>query len=136
MEGAAHVSGVAMSRSVPEAMVIVGDGQRIAQVVDNLVSNAVKYSPSGGAVEVRLSGADGHAVLEVADTGLGIDPSEIEQLFNRFFRCREAESRAIAGAGLGLSIARDIVESHGGRIEVESELGRGSVFRVRLPSGT
>jgi signal transduction histidine kinase len=133
MEGAAQVSGVAMSQSVPESMVIVGDGQRIAQVVDNLVSNAVKYSPFGGAVEVRLAGADGDAVLEVADTGLGIDPSEIEQLFNRFFRCREAESRAIAGAGLGLSIAQDIVEGHGGRIEVESELGRGSVFRVRLP---
>ncbi|GAA4369788.1 sensor histidine kinase [Nocardioides caricicola] len=135
VERTAEEAGVAMSAALPETMVVVGDGQRIAQVVDNLVSNAVKYTLSGGAVQVRLAADDGQAVLEVADTGLGIHPSDVAQLFNRFFRSREAESRAIAGAGLGLSIAKDIVEGHGGRIEVESELGQGSVFRVRLPAG-
>ncbi|WP_243060983.1 cell wall metabolism sensor histidine kinase WalK [Nocardioides sp. SR21] len=132
----AEGSGVVISLAVAERVVIVGDGQRIAQVVDNLVSNAVKYTLSGGAVQVRLAAEGGHAVLEVSDTGLGIDPGDVEHLFDRFFRSREAESRAIAGAGLGLSIAKDIVEGHGGRIEVESEPGRGSVFRVRLPVGT
>lgn len=131
--GAAERSGLAMSMSVPDTLAIVGDGQRVAQVVDNLVSNAVKYTPSGGSVQVRLAEEDGDAVLEVSDTGIGIEPADIERLFDRFFRSREAERRAIAGAGLGLAITKDIVAGHGGRIEVESELGKGSVFRVRLP---
>ena len=136
VERTAERCGVAMSIAVPETLTIVGDGPRVAQVVDNLVSNAVKYTESGGAVQVRLAADQDHAVLEVADTGLGISQDDVEQLFNRFYRSREAESRAIVGAGLGLSIAKDIVDGHGGRIEVESELGRGSVFRVRLPAGT
>ena len=135
MEGAAEESGITLTMTAPESVAIVADGQRIAQVVDNLVSNAVKYTQSGGSVRVRLADEDHQAVLEVVDSGIGIDPDDVERLFNRFFRSREAERRAIAGAGLGLSIAKDIVEGHGGRVEVESELGRGSSFRVLLPLG-
>jgi signal transduction histidine kinase len=105
----------------------------MAQVVDNLVSNAVKYTPEGGRVRVEL-GVDGSRVeLVVRDTGIGIEAHDRERLFTRFFRSRHAEERSIQGVGLGLSITKSIVESHGGRIEVESETGRGSVFRVRIP---
>jgi two-component system, OmpR family, phosphate regulon sensor histidine kinase PhoR len=135
LEGAAEESGIELSLSAPQTMAIIADAQRIAQVVDNLVSNAVKYTQSGGSVQVRLAGEEHQAVLEVTDTGIGIEPDDIDRLFNRFFRSREAERRAIAGAGLGLSIAKDIVEGHGGRVEVESEPGRGSRFRVLLPIG-
>ncbi|MBZ5741022.1 sensor histidine kinase [Nocardioides mangrovi] len=135
MGTAAEESGVDLSMVAPDSMAIVADAQRIAQVVDNLVSNAVKYTQSGGSVRVRLAGEDHQAVLEVTDTGIGIEPDDIDRLFNRFFRSREAERRAIAGAGLGLSIAKDIVEGHGGRVEVESRPGHGSRFRVLLPLG-
>ena len=104
-----------------------------AQVVDNLVSNALKYTPRGGRVSVRLR-PDGERVeLAVRDTGIGIDAPDRDRLFTRFFRARQAAERNIQGVGLGLSIARSIVESHGGRIEVDSQPGEGSVFRVRIP---
>ena len=104
-----------------------------AQVVDNLVSNALKYTPRGGRVMVRLR-PDGERVeLAVRDTGIGISAPDRDRLFTRFFRARQAAERNIQGVGLGLSIAHSIVESHGGRIEVESQLGEGSVFRVRIP---
>ena len=109
------------------------DAERMAQVVDNLVTNAIKYTEPGGTVEVRLETDGGWALLGVADSGIGISAEDCERLFARFFRTEDAARRAVAGAGLGLSITKDIVVSHGGRIEVESELGRGSVFRVRLP---
>lgn len=126
---------VAVQVAVPETMTVMVDQQRMAQVVDNLVSNAVKYSLPGGLVQVSL-GLDADRVeLCVIDSGIGISSADRDRLFNRFFRSRQAEERSIQGVGLGLSITKSIVESHGGRIEVESELGQGSVFRVRLPAG-
>lgn len=125
--------GTTLELDVPESLPLMVDPQRIAQVVDNLLTNAIKYTPAGGRVVVSL-GIDGDRVeLAVADTGVGIDAADRERLFSRFFRARHAEEQSIQGVGLGLSITKSIVESHGGRIEVESELGRGSVFRVRLP---
>ncbi|MDX6556598.1 MAG: hypothetical protein QOD86_2793 [Miltoncostaeaceae bacterium] len=112
-----------------------GDADRIAQVLDNLVSNALKFTPSGGRVDVRLRRERGAAVIEVADTGVGIPAGELESLFQRFFRASTATRDKIAGVGLGLSIAKAIVEAHGGAIEVESEEGAGATFRVRLPLG-
>jgi signal transduction histidine kinase len=112
-----------------------GDADRIAQVLDNLVSNALKFTPTGGRVDVRLRGEGGCAVIEVADTGVGIPAGELESLFQRFFRASTATRDKIAGVGLGLSIAKAIVEAHGGAIEVESEEGSGATFRVRLPLG-
>ncbi|MFC7492599.1 MULTISPECIES: sensor histidine kinase [unclassified Nocardioides] len=130
---AADRAGVKLTLSAPDRLLLAADPQRIAQVVDNLVSNAVKYTEAGGVVEVRLS-MDGERVeLEVVDDGIGISAQDRERLFTPFFRTADAASRAVAGAGLGLSITKAIVESHGGRIEVDSEPGRGSVFRVRLP---
>jgi signal transduction histidine kinase len=129
----AETAGATLVLDAPESLPMLVDPQRIAQVVDNLVTNAIKYSPGGGRIEVSLH-VDGDRVeLAVADNGVGIDPADRDRLFSRFFRSRQAEEQSIQGVGLGLSITKSIVESHGGRIEVESELGRGSVFRVRLP---
>jgi signal transduction histidine kinase len=125
--------GTSLDVDVPDELTLLVDPQRIAQVVDNLLTNAIKYTPAGGEIDVSLT-VDGDRVeLAVADTGVGIDAADRERLFSRFFRARRAEEQSIQGVGLGLSITKSIVESHGGRIEVESELGRGSVFRVRLP---
>jgi signal transduction histidine kinase len=98
-----------------------------------LIDNAVKYTPAGGKVTVALSGADGFAVTEVRDTGIGISKADLPHIFERFYRADKARTREMGGAGLGLSIGRWIAEAHGGMIEVESTLGQGSVLRVHLP---
>ena len=112
---------------------IQGDRSRLAQLFDNLLSNAIKFTPEGGCVHVRLAAADGVAVVEVADTGIGIPEDERDKLFEQFFRTRGATEQAIQGTGLGLSITKAITEAHGGTISVESEEGVGTTFRVELP---
>jgi signal transduction histidine kinase len=131
---AAEQAGVTIGLEAPSGVPMVADPQRFAQVSDNLISNALKYTEPGGRVDVRLDVALGYVELAVADTGIGISAEDRERLFTPFFRTADAARRAVAGAGLGLSITRDIVTGHGGTIEVESEPGRGSVFRVRLPA--
>jgi signal transduction histidine kinase len=118
---------------VPEQPVVVRcDGTRLEQVLHNLVSNALKYSPSGSRVEVHVAQEGGEAVLAVVDRGIGISSEELRHLFAPFRRTRHAREVA-PGVGIGLSVARRIVEAHGGRIEVDSRPGSGSTFRVRLP---
>lgn len=129
----AQAAEIDLQVTAPETLLVTVDAQRIAQVVDNLISNAIKYTPPGGEVHVCLAVDGSRVELEVTDTGVGIEAKDRERLFTRFFRARHAEERSIQGVGLGLSITKSIVESHGGRIEVESQVGRGSVFRVRLP---
>lgn len=128
---------VELGWDLPEALVVYGDRQRLAQVVDNLLSNALKYTPAGGQAEVVLTtdhaGESRWAVLRIRDAGIGIATGDQEQLFTRFYRTREATDRAIQGVGLGLSITKAIVQRHGGRIGVESQIGVGSVFDVQLP---
>jgi signal transduction histidine kinase len=113
---------------------IVADPERLRQVISNLTSNAIKYSPEGGSiiVRVRLRGTE-HVVIEVIDHGLGIPEEAVDKLFQKFSRVRDERHLAVSGTGLGLYIARLIVEAHGGRIWVESEPGRGSVFALVLP---
>ena len=130
---AVEAAGLTLVSRVPNRLVAMVDPQRFAQVIDNLVSNAVKYTPSGGRVEVDLSVTHERVELVVIDTGIGISVRDRNHVFSRFFRTRHAAQRSIQGIGLGLSITKAIVDSHGGRIEVESEEGRGSTFRVRLP---
>ena len=116
--------------------VVTGDRDRLKQVILNLVSNALKFTPDGGRVTMGLARAAGEwARLTVTDTGVGIPPQELPHLFERFYRVDKARSRALGGAGLGLSIAQRIVHLHGGRIEAASEgaPGRGSTFSVWLP---
>jgi two-component system, OmpR family, phosphate regulon sensor histidine kinase PhoR len=126
-------AGVVIEVDAPDTIALVGDPQRLAQVVDNLLSNAIKYTGAGGRAEVQASVDDACAVIRVRDTGIGIKPEDQAKLFTRFFRTREATLSAIQGVGLGLSITKSIVESHGGLIEVDSEPGAGSEFRVVLP---
>jgi len=112
---------------------VVGDAARLRQMVLNLMSNAVKYTPAEGRVRVTLTGQDGWVRLEVADTGIGIAPVDLPLVFDRFFRADEARARTEGGTGLGLAIARWTVEAHGGRLTVASQPGKGSVFTVLLP---
>lgn len=133
---AAEAAGVTIGLTAPEHLLLDADPRRIGQVVDNLLSNAVKYSLRGGAVEVAVAVDVDRVQLEVRDAGIGISAADRDRLFTRFFRTRLAEERSIQGVGLGLSITKEIVEAHGGRIEVDSVLGVGSVFRVRLPLGS
>lgn len=116
-----------------EPVSVRGSAGDLALLVRNLLDNAVRYSPNGGRVEVEVASLDGQAVLIVRDTGIGIPSRDLPRIFERFYRVDRARSRETGGTGLGLSIAKHVAEQHGGRIEVESELGRGSEFRVRLP---
>ncbi|MFP2911085.1 PAS domain-containing protein [Pyxidicoccus sp. 3LFB2] len=118
----------------PEQPVLVrADPYRLEQVIANLVENAFKYSPDGGTIRVDLRPRGELAVLSVTDPGIGIPPDQQKLLFDRYFRARNVSARSYGGLGLGLYISRDIVERHGGRIWVESEVGRGSTFHVALP---
>lgn len=115
------------------------DGERLAQVLGNLIGNAIRHTPSGGAVTLRARGLPGSnpaaIALEVRDTGEGIPPEEQEQIFDRFYRGDKAR-RQTGESGLGLAIARSLVEAHGGSIAVQSEVGKGSTFTVILPAST
>ena len=112
---------------------LVGDRGRLAQVLDNLVSNALKFTPEGGRVEVRTSVTGDYVRLEVEDSGIGIPAEEQPRLFERFFRAASATEQAIPGTGLGLAIVKAIVEAHAGRIELVSAPGKGTTFLVELP---
>jgi signal transduction histidine kinase len=110
-----------------------GDSARLGQLLDNLVSNAVKFTPPGGRVVVALGASGDQLVLAVSDTGMGVPAGEQRRLFDRFFRASSAQERAIEGTGLGLTIARAVVEAHGGSIDFTSVEGEGTTFRVHLP---
>jgi signal transduction histidine kinase len=113
---------------------VSGDPGRLGQLLDNLISNAVKFTPDGGRVDVRVFPQNGDVAIEVSDTGIGISAKEQTQLFQKFFRTSAAGERAIQGTGLGLSISKAIVEAHAGRIELESEESIGTTVRVLLPA--
>jgi signal transduction histidine kinase len=118
----------------PEVPVrVMGDADELPRVIDNLCSNAVKYTPAGGRIEVSLRAVDGRAEVRVADTGLGISSQDQVHLFSAFHRSTNPQALTIPGTGLGLAISRTIAELHGGDITVESELGKGSVFTLRVP---
>ena len=118
----------------PAPAAIVADQGRLGQVLDNLISNAIKFTPEGGLVEVSV-GARGDAVLlEVSDTGIGLGEGDPDRVFERFFRTKNATDRGIPGTGLGLSIVRAIVEAHGGTIAAANRAGGGATFRVALPA--
>jgi signal transduction histidine kinase len=109
-----------------------GDDELLQRMILNLLDNAVKYTPAGGEVSVQLAASNGDARLSVRDNGIGIPAKDQPHVFDRFYRVDTARSRAMGGAGLGLSIARQIAEAHGGTVKVESTAG-GSVFTIELP---
>jgi two-component system phosphate regulon sensor histidine kinase PhoR len=110
-----------------------GDPFQLDRLFTNLLINAVNYTPDGGQIVVRTRYHDGEIIAEMQDNGIGIAAEEHERIFNRFYRADPARSSELGGMGVGLSIARKIVEAHGGRIELESAPGKGSTFRVLLP---
>jgi heavy metal sensor kinase len=121
---------------VPGAVTIWGDRARIKQVIVNLVDNAIKYTPEGGAVKVNVGAQNNLAVMRVEDNGVGIPAEALPHLFERFYRVDKARSRQMGGVGLGLAIVKSIVTAHGGGVTVESAEGSGSSFRVELPMAT
>lgn len=116
-----------------ERLRVSGDREQLSQLLDNLLDNAIKYTPEGGRVELRLASEGGEALLEVEDNGIGIAPQDQERIFERFYRVDKVRSRSLGGSGLGLSIVRNVASRHGGAVSVRSQPGHGSLFRVRLP---
>jgi heavy metal sensor kinase len=112
---------------------VEGDRARMKQVVVNLLDNAIKYTPQGGAVDLNVLTRDGKAILEVTDNGIGIPKDSLPRVFERFYRVDEARSRELGGAGLGLSIVKSICTAHHGQVEATSSPGHGSIFRIELP---
>lgn len=130
----AEVHSVEVNFDLPNNLIGFVDETQFIQLVRNLVDNAVKYTHPGGRVDVSAAGGAGEIILTVADTGIGIPKGDVDRIFDRFYRVDKARSQRIGGTGLGLTIVKDIVEAHEGKISVETELGKGSTFRVILPS--
>jgi len=133
--GVAEARGLQMDVRIEDSVAVSGSAHLLRQLVNNLIDNAVKYTPAGGRVEVSLTtdAAHRHAVLTVSDTGIGIAPADVPRVFDRFYRTDRSRSRSEAGgAGLGLSICHAVVSAHGGQIECVSRPDRGSAFTVTL----
>lgn len=130
----ATMSGIRLMADAPDRLAAQVDPARISQVLDNLVSNAIKYSPDGGEVVVSLRSEDGHVVCSVSDTGMGMSQQDQEEVFAKFFRAAAVRNSAIPGVGLGLSISKAIVEAHGGSVSLRSEVGEGTTFTFAVPA--
>jgi two-component system phosphate regulon sensor histidine kinase PhoR len=132
----AERQGVRLALDVPPTVPAVrGEEERLGQVLVNLLHNAVKFSPNGGTVTVRITIEGDEVITAVEDHGIGIPRASLARVFERFYKVDRARTRSGGGTGLGLSIARHVVEQHGGRIWVDSREGRGSTFSVALPVG-
>ncbi|MCA9988848.1 MAG: hypothetical protein KDE59_31295, partial [Anaerolineales bacterium] len=133
----AEGANVVLSLVIPEKLnlTIPGDAASLRRLFSNLIENGLKYTPAGGHINVTVNRLWQEVTVTIADTGPGIAPEHLPHLFERFYRPDEARSRDRGGFGLGLAIARAIVEAHNGRIEVESELGQGTRLIVYLPAG-
>ncbi|WP_420798195.1 ATP-binding protein [Fructobacillus papyriferae] len=132
-EGDGHLPPLKIIRHIPESELWVDvDHDKVMQVMDNLLNNAVKYSPDGGTIEVSLEKVNDRAQVSITDQGLGIPQKDLKQVFNRFFRVDKSRSRSLGGTGLGLAISKEVIEAFGGKIWVESKEGVGSTFRFDL----
>ncbi|CAL4860794.1 HAMP domain-containing sensor histidine kinase [Microbacterium sp. MM2322] len=133
-EPAASASALTIDAVVAAPLEVDGDEFRLRQVIDNIVSNAIKYSNRGTLRVAAVIDDDGWVAVSIADEGIGMSPDDVERVFTPYFRAQTAQEGGVPGTGLGMGIARDIVESHGGSITVESALGRGTTVTVRLPA--
>lgn len=131
--GAARKGVTLRLESPAEPLRALHDPPRLGQVLANVIGNALKFTPAGGSVTISLRSDEDEAIVEVADTGVGIDPAELPQVFERFYRGAQAVEARSAGSGLGLSIVRSVVEMHHGRVSIQSALGKGTTVTVALP---
>ncbi|WP_448070982.1 sensor histidine kinase [Georgenia yuyongxinii] len=129
----AHTAGLQIRHHLTEPCRVLGDRTRLGQAIDNVLSNAIKYTPAGGQIEVTLRPAADVAHVTIKDTGIGIAPVDQEKLFTRFFRAPAVRNGAVVGTGLGLHLSRQIVEAHGGTIDLASALGEGTRVEILLP---
>lgn len=134
LQSTAEQRGITLSLkgTTEQPMEVLGDRDRLRQVLNNLIENAVRYNTPGGEVRVSYSHNDGYARVSVSDTGIGIAPEHLPRIFERFYRVDMERSRETGGTGLGLAIVKHIIEAHGGTIDVESEVGKGSTFSFTL----
>ncbi len=130
----AEAQGLSLEAASFPSVEVLGDRNRLTQLFMNLVDNAVKYSPNGGAIRLELTPQENDAVVTIADSGIGIPQEDLPRIFDRFYRVDPARAKTITGNGLGLSICKWIVDSHGGSITAESTVGTGTTFTVRLPA--
>ncbi len=133
MRARAEQKNVRLSCTGQGPITVRGDRRRLLQLLDNLISNGIKFTPGGGDVDTRVAHAGESVSVEVLDTGIGIEPGEEERVFERFYRSPGAVSAQVQGTGLGLFIVRAVAEAHGGRISAARRAGGGSVFRLELP---
>jgi two-component system sensor histidine kinase ResE len=113
---------------------IKADYDEINRLFTNFISNAIKYNKENGSVSITISKSEDYLITEIKDTGIGLKPEEKKKLFSEFFRAKNELTKSISGTGLGLSIVKRIVDSYSGKIEIESEFGSGTTFRIFLPS--
>jgi heavy metal sensor kinase len=133
MELLAHDKKVDLAIAGQDPVTVTGDVKRLRELLFNLIENAIQYTPSGGRVVVSLAREEKHAVIAIADTGIGIPDKDLPKIYERFYRSNEAQAMNPKGSGLGLPICLWIVTSHGGQIEAQSKLGKGTTFTVRFP---
>jgi signal transduction histidine kinase len=129
----AREQGIEITFSSDNLRPVQADPKRMEEIFSNLITNAINYSPEGGAVDVIARGSDGMLEIRVKDRGIGIDPGELPKIFQKFYRVKHPKTRQVMGTGLGLSIVKGIVEAHQGSIEVESVPDGGTTFKVLLP---
>ena len=133
VEALAADKGIKFSVDAPENLLVYGDKVKIRQLFINILENAVRYTPEGGYISVSILKKDKNAVIAISDTGIGIPAEHLPHIFERFYRVDKARSRADGGVGLGLAIAKYIADSHNGKIEVASQIGKGTTFTITLP---
>ncbi|QTE31032.1 sensor histidine kinase [Pengzhenrongella sicca] len=131
----AAARGISLTTSTPDGLTLEADPVRIRQAIENLVTNALRHTPDGGTVTVTAQGEPGCVVVDVVDTGSGIEAADLPHLFDRFWRADRSRSRGSGGSGLGLAIANNLVHAHGGTLTAVSTVGLGSTFTLRLPAG-
>jgi len=135
-EGRTQKANLTLSVQVPpELPPVLGDPIQLQRVLDNLLGNALKFTPPGGHIAIHVWQEEFDAVLQVSDTGIGIPESHIERIFERFYQVDGSPSRRYGGTGLGLALVKEIVQAHGGQVSARSQVGKGSTFRVTLPLG-
>ena len=133
MEERAKRKGIDLSYSCNDLKPVQADPKNIEEIFNNLISNAINYSPEGGRVTITAQGFGENIEIKVEDTGVGISPEELPKIFDKFYRVKHPKTREVVGTGLGLAIVKGVVETHQGTVDVESVVDKGTTFRILLP---